>query len=307
MDDLKKLTVDYLRALARKHIGRGHSKLKTKMQLLAALRKWLPRSSSAKPARRAKTGTRPSRPSVAAKVTTVERPPRSAGAPRVEQQRAEPLIEGFFVARVAGPGEARRHRLTDAFLPLTASKSSADGVDLAEDGEDLRIHALARDPGTLFVFWDFPKRSWAEDARDLESPRAVLRVFQGEQLVRELDFTPESRSFYVHHLEPGQRYRVEAHYLGADRRSKQVGYSSSIVELPRSGYSEGEARFAHLRWDSDLRGGPGEGLGKAGRTLDADRARLLAAQFHSDGWARPVGASSDRRGWVVFPSASGRP
>ena len=37
MDDLKSVTVEYLRDLARKHLGKGHSKLRSKAQLVAAL------------------------------------------------------------------------------------------------------------------------------------------------------------------------------------------------------------------------------------------------------------------------------
>ncbi len=42
MADLKSVTVEYLRELARKHLGRGHSKLKTKEELLGALVKLVP-------------------------------------------------------------------------------------------------------------------------------------------------------------------------------------------------------------------------------------------------------------------------
>ena len=38
MDDLKKLSVERLRELARKHLGKGHSRLRTKAELLAALK-----------------------------------------------------------------------------------------------------------------------------------------------------------------------------------------------------------------------------------------------------------------------------
>ena len=42
MADFKSVTVEYLRELARKHLGRGHSKLKTRKDLLAALRQRVP-------------------------------------------------------------------------------------------------------------------------------------------------------------------------------------------------------------------------------------------------------------------------
>ncbi len=314
MDDLKKLTVRHLRALARKRIGRGHSSLKTKAELLHALKDWLPDPPQAKRPRRAKTGARSGK--AAAKVGTLagaeRRPPageRSGSKPAgrrsepVGQHRAEPLMEGFFVARVAGEGEVRRHGLTEASTtPTSTPRASGDGVaDLPEQEADLRMHALARDPGTLFAFWDFPKVSWQRAARGLRSPRPVLRVFLGSQLVRELEVAPESRSFYVHHLSPGQRYHVEAHLVGVDGRSRLVGYPSGVVELPRSAHSEGEALFAHLAWGSDLRS-----INSArARIIDEQSAQALAEAFRPPPSAAPFSGGWERRGWLFSPSGSG--
>jgi len=310
MDDLKKLTVGYLRSLARKRIGAGHSKLKTKAQLLDALKDWL-LDSLQKRLRPVKTGAPSSKP--AAKVGAPagakrkaspgerrgSRPARRKSEP-AGPPRAQPPIEGFFVARVAGEGEVRRHGLTEA---SPAPSSYGDGMaDLPEQAVDLRMHALARDPGTLFAFWDFPKASWQRAARGLRSPRPVLRVFQGAHLVRELEFVPESRGFYVGHLTPGQQYRVEAHLVGVDGRSTQVGHPSAVVELPSSGHTLGEARFAHLAWGSDLRRFDSGRV----RIIDERSAQALAESFSAQSSARPFNVSSERRGWLFSPSGSGR-
>src|SRR5260370_37612536 len=142
MDDLKKLTVRHLRELARKHLGSGRSKLKTKGELIAAL-KGLVRSfkrdppEDANPGRRASKGAAsakvvkpaPAAPApkaartlvggvkrgTRAKVTAFSRDQQSAapilrnegtGPGIAPQRKAEPLIEGFFVARIAGEHEA---------------------------------------------------------------------------------------------------------------------------------------------------------------------------------------------------------
>ena len=42
MSDVKSLTVRALRELAKKHLGKGYSKFKTKDELLAALKKIVP-------------------------------------------------------------------------------------------------------------------------------------------------------------------------------------------------------------------------------------------------------------------------
>ena len=321
MDDSRRLTVRYLRELARKHLGRGHTKLKTKAELLAALKPWLPRSFQRNPALRATAARVSVKPTRRAKVTAFPAPGR--GEPtdgrtlsdRSErrstdggQRKAEPLIEGFFIARVAGEEEARKHHLTEASARLAALKRNGAGpLDLAPGEGDDGLHALARDPETLFVFWDWPKTVREDAAGGLKSPGAMLRVFDGDSLVQELQFSPESRSFYVHRLRPGRRYRVEAYFVGADGRSRQIGRSSNVVQLPGPTYSRADARFMEVSWEADLsrlRGDrPANGVRL--RTLDAERARDLSAKLRPEALERPPDASSERRGWLFSPS--GRP
>ena len=309
MDDLKKLTVGYLRSLARKRIGPGHSKLKTKAQLLDALKDWL-LDSLQKRLRPVKTGAPNSKPAAKVGAPAGAKRRASAGERRGSRParrksepagppRAQPLIEGFFVARVAGEGEVRSHGLTEA---SRAPSSSGDGMADLPEQADLRLHALARDPGTLFAFWEFSKASWQRAARGLRSPRPVLRVFHGGQLVRELEFRPEARSIYVHDLNPGHWYRVEAHLVGVDGRSRLLGGPSAVVELPRSSHSEGEARFAHLAWGSDLRS---INSGRV-RIIDERSAHALAESFSPQPSARPFSGSLEARGWLFSPSGSGR-
>jgi hypothetical protein len=133
----------------------------------------------------------------------------------------------------------------------------------------------------------------------------VLRVYEADQLVRETEFAPESRSFYLHHLSPGHQYRAEAHFVGADRQSRKLGQPSNTVELPASSPSLGEARFMRLPWKVSLRQ-ESPNLSASGvefRTVDIDRAGALAAKLGTA--VRPRDASSDRRGWLF--SSSGQP
>ncbi|HET9156543.1 MAG TPA: hypothetical protein VFN91_07750, partial [Myxococcaceae bacterium] len=73
MDDLKKLSVERLRELARKHLGKGHSRLRTKAQLLEALRSAL----------------RELVPRARAKVRVVDFPPGRKGRVRAERAAAD--------------------------------------------------------------------------------------------------------------------------------------------------------------------------------------------------------------------------
>ena len=164
---------------------------------------------------------------------------------------AEPLLEGFFVARMVGERELRRHHLTEDQAPRAVT-SNATGyeenlgelpVDYASDV----AMALARDPHTLFVSWDFTPATRARAMEGLDSPRPVLRVYEGDKLVRVEEFVLEARSFYIHGLPPGRSYRVEAHFVGRDGRSRRIGPSTHPVRLPHAGLSEDTAvRFMRM-------------------------------------------------------------
>jgi len=361
MADLKSVTVEYLRELARKHLGRGHSKLKTKEELLGALAKLVPglgklagdkepkaakgKGTEPKAAKKAMTEepqarsatrkvqekvkqvrekvrgsrkapvalsaasrtekpedgstppTTPARPLPGDddEKTPVRLPPQPAEvvnfppkpkrgrfsedpdneptltmpqdipelaplepveppAPaHVEQHAAEPLVEGFFVARVAGEQEAWRHHLTESQgrRPREALGSPDYHENLGElplDYEDDTVLLLPRDPFTLFILWDFSTAARERALAGLTSPRAVLRVYDdSDVLLRVIDVALESRSYYIHGLSPGHPYRVEAHFVGGDGRSRRIGHSSNRVFLPPAGpSSDTSVRFLRM-------------------------------------------------------------
>lgn len=344
MADLKSITVAYLRELARKHLGRGHSKLKTKDDLLAALIGRVPglaKLAEVEEAKEAKASapvkkTRPVKKQVQEKgqvarekvrgsrkapaavsaasrtkkpeeppakpvpvekrplpgdddeKTPVNHPPRPAevvtfppkpkpGRPSVNektshtnpaanpepsaspepahpvQHAAEPLVEGFFVARMAGEHELLRHHLTEAQRPPPREALDAPGYrenlgGLPMDYGDDTVLLLPRDPYTLFLLWDFSAAARRRALEGLESPRAVLRVYDDKDiLLRVIDVALESRSYYIHGMPPGHSYRVEIHFVGSEGRSRRIGHSSNRVTLPPVGPSSDTlVRFMRL-------------------------------------------------------------
>ncbi|HZI11717.1 MAG TPA: DUF4912 domain-containing protein, partial [Myxococcus sp.] len=162
--------------------------------------------------------------------------------PPPEQHAAEPLVEGFFVARVMGEGEARSHHLVGEppreSAPLDPPEREGGPHELPPVYEDDTALLLPRDPYTLFASWDFSAASRNRAVQGLDSPRAVLKVFDGEGLVREVDVALESRSYYLHELTPGRPYRVELHFVGSDGRSRRIGPSTNRIWLPSVGPSQ---------------------------------------------------------------------
>ncbi|NPD29534.1 DUF4912 domain-containing protein [Corallococcus exiguus] len=172
-----------------------------------------------------------------------DQPAAAQPAPASEPPHAaEPLVEGFFVTKMAGEKEARRHHLLEEQAPrLPPADASPERNEhlamLPLDYQDDAMVLLARDPHTLFVFWDFSDASRSRALDDLPAPRAVMKVFDGDGVSREVDFALESRSFYLQGMTPGRTYRVEAHFVGSDGRSRRIGHSSNRATLPPAGPS----------------------------------------------------------------------
>src|SRR4051794_30253986 len=108
MADLKEMTVKALRDLARKHVGPGYSKLKTKSELLAALTRALPRSlgralrSNAPEAEVKSTAPEAAEPAAPSHRAPAAEAVEPAPTHEPSVAGAEPDPDGFLVTRVAG-------------------------------------------------------------------------------------------------------------------------------------------------------------------------------------------------------------
>jgi hypothetical protein len=240
MDDLKKLTVKRLRELARDHLGKGYSKL-TKGELMDALKR-IPHAlkeavrPSQAPQRTKRAATHEPKPKTRRAVRPAARkaqpPPRTEKTPAPKNGspqpsvRAGPVVEGFFVAKGAraAPESAADERRWEP---------QASGADWRADREETAATvALPVDPQTLFVFWSFSRATLDAARAGLEAPRAVLRIYEGDLLVRELPFEPSAKSFYVHGLKAGSTYRVEAFWVDGRGVAKRIGEASNAIALP---------------------------------------------------------------------------
>ena len=164
-------------------------------------------------------------------------------------------------------------------------------------GDDALV-ALARDPYTLWCYWDYGHHTVQEAMRGLANPHAKLRVHEQGKLVRELDIALESRSFYINDLTPGRHYRVEIYFYGTDGGQHRLGKPSNTIGLPPRGPSPIiDDRFVVLPWGMPLarrhdlfaRAQPAGGF--SGEERDA---------LHAASAGRPLGASEN-----LGPGATG--
>src|SRR5690242_5191210 len=100
MDDLKKLSVERLRELARKHLGKGHSRLRTRAQLLEALKDVL-----REPLERLREVAGTIVPAARKKVRVVDFPPGRKGRVRAEPTGAAPSSSARARSRAGRPAE----------------------------------------------------------------------------------------------------------------------------------------------------------------------------------------------------------
>jgi hypothetical protein len=321
MAELKNMTVQALRDLARKALGRGHSRLKTKGELVAALqaaekkvsgaaekaaaklkeatgraakaaekmvrtakgpaKKKAAAPAAAAPAEPAAKKAAPERTRRAVKPAppAKSRKPAAAGVAAAEAEAeaeratAEPDPEGHFVARVRGEGAVR-----DAPHPMGESTATAHAAPAAPPrkgfrpdrhheehlgdlpwsyGDDAFV-ALARDPNTLFLYWDHADETLRGAWQGLEGGRPQLWIYVrqvdgGWERIRTVEFALESRSYYVHDLDPGRIYRAEIHVVDREGGEKLLGRASNEMELPPVGASPVvDDRFMRLPWGEPL-------------------------------------------------------
>jgi hypothetical protein len=349
MSDFKKMTVESLRELARKTLGPGHARLKTKGELIRALEGTgegadPTRASGGPPASAARKAVRAAKDAAkdagkaagkaADRARSVARAGKAAaeaaaegareavktararktgkvstaaaavagaaaGVAAAARARRSPAEdgdpEGYFVARVRGEeavreaphpmGEVAREALRTP-PPIHRPLHDEGLGELPWRYGDDAFVALPRDPRSVFLYWDHSDATVAAGFAGLDSPRAQLWVFvragDGWDRIRTIDFALESRSYYVHELEPGRTYRAEIHVLDRHGNERRVAQPSNEVSLPPVGPSPiVDDRFIRIPWDVLL--GSILGPGHPG-TPFSDEARALLARL-SD-WAR---------------------
>lgn len=284
--NLVKMTVSELRELARKYLGRGHSRLKTKNELIAALKqkvsdsraKAVPAKTKSppktKPMRKKEAAPRRSKRAPTARAARVSSgsPPvpdiGALGAPPKASTPPKVLNEGFFVGAQVPTAIARPRS------PIHLAPALPEGY-----GSD-EVVAIYRGPGTLFVFWDFGEETILAAAQGLVDWRLVLRVYRGAEIVREVAVELVQGRAYLEDL-PNDSARVELHAVGTNASRRIAGSN-----VPPSFQSDKPSllRLADLAWDTPLHALPRTAKSGAVRvreptaeSVQAIRARVAGA------------------------------
>jgi hypothetical protein len=177
-------------------------------------------------------------------------------------------------------------------LPLEAPRIPI--ADLPWSYDDDRVVLLARDPQTLFVYWDIHPDTLAAATRDWSAPRVLLQLWAvggTETLLRDLDVDLGWRGYYLYDCAPEQAYRVELLVRGPAGESRRLGASSRVVRTAASGPSAWiDDRFASVGPDAPL---PADGIEGAREALE--RLHERAHDLSSEGSSVTGETTSSRR------------
>jgi hypothetical protein len=240
MADLSKLTLRALRDLARKHLGRGQSRLKTRRALIEALEEVLP----ALPA--------PAAPSRVAALVPKRKTNGRAPATIVGTESAAPPTATRRAERKTGAQAATREA-SSAPVPATQVASAQFEERLGElpetYGEDAVI-LLPKDPHCLYLYWDFAPTTVDRAFAWMPEARARLRLLDGERVLREFDVALDAKAWYLHGLPSSHTYKAELLARAEDGQVRRIGPSSNPVRLPAVGPSRfRDDRFVRVPFD----------------------------------------------------------
>jgi len=248
--ELLKMTVLELRELARRHVGRGHSRLKTKGELISALKRIVAgqKGTSAKAKKRStpKARSKRARKVRAKRAALALAPSAHIVAPRIQAEpsrksgtrRPAPLSEAFFIGAQPPPA---------ALSQSDEGRSTPPTADVGY-GTD-QVVALPREPRTLFVFWDLASSTLRTASEGLRAWRLVLRVYAGERVLREHPVNLPHGRAYLEDIPLAPGGRVELH-LEDGNTSRLVAAS----DIPESFATDQDSplRLAEIPWQLPL-------------------------------------------------------
>ena len=233
----------------------------------------------------------------------VPEPTATSGGSEVAEAQVEPE------AATAGATGANVGRAKNAGAKgVGAQNAGAEDVE-AKDAEpeerfDLppaygsrRIFLTARDPRTLFAYWDFTDQQLEAGRRAAVDGVHRLRLLEEgpePRVVEEVELPPGARDWYFRHQQPGARFSVHLGYRAADGRFLEMG-ASRMVTAPAETTQPGEETFVAVPADVPFRvlnaAPESETESETGTSaLEAGEARVASAGRRD---ARAAGGAED--------------
>jgi len=135
------------------------------------------------------------------------------------------------------------------------SEKISPPAELPEAYGTQQMLVTARDPHWLYAHWDLTR----EQLRDYNAKSAhkhlvlrVAKVGNGEEPTNEVHVHPESRHWFVHVADAGEKYTVELGYYGLGKGWTHISASAPTLAPPEVGSKDVSAKFATIPTDVAL-------------------------------------------------------
>ena len=98
-----------------------------------------------------------------------------------------------------------------------------------------RLFLTARDPQTLFAYWDFTRGQLSEAEKEASDGKIYLQVFiPGKERVHQIHITPGSREWFLPTQRPATHFQAELGFYRPNGSFHQLALSTEITSPPDS-------------------------------------------------------------------------
>ncbi|NBS06434.1 MAG: DUF4912 domain-containing protein [Verrucomicrobia bacterium] len=126
--------------------------------------------------------------------------------------------------------------------------------DLPESYGTRRLFLTARDPHTLFAYWDFSRQQIQEAEKEASDGRVYLRIFvPGQEQVHQIHVTPGSREWFFPTHRPGTHFQAELGYYQTSGSFHPIAATPTILTPPDAPSSNHQIQFVTIPFHYSFR------------------------------------------------------
>ena len=126
--------------------------------------------------------------------------------------------------------------------------------ELPESYGTRRLFLTARDPQTLFAYWDFTRDQLLEAEREASDGKIYLQVFSpGKERVHQIHISPGSREWFLPTQRPATPFQAELGYYRSNGSFHQLALSPEITSPPDSPSANETVEFVTIPFHFSFR------------------------------------------------------
>ena len=173
---------------------------------------------------------------------TVPKPKRTPTSPKSKKVSSRPPLKKAALPHLRKtplPIRPDTHPFTLPSLlpqPVTPYVPEFESLgQLPESYGTRRLFLTARDPQTLFAYWDFTRDQLSEAGKEASDGKIYLQVFiPGKERVHQIHISPGSREWFLPTQRPATPFQAELGYYRPNGSFHQLALSTEITSPPDS-------------------------------------------------------------------------